>query len=84
PQVIYTRVSNVIAPDICFDVGELTLQVNLLPESVLEDRYVLCSTTNGTEVVVTPPVIDTGLSGTQYRFDWYYNGDLLVDEIAPS
>ena len=84
PQVIYARVSNVIAPNECFEVGELTLQVNLLPEVVLEEEYVLCLTTNGTEVVQTPPVIDTGLSGTQYSFQWYYNGDLVTTETAPS
>jgi gliding motility-associated-like protein len=84
PQVLYARVSNVIAPDECFDVAPLTLQVNLLPKVELEDQYVLCIVTNGTEVVETPPVIDTGLSGTQYSFEWTYNGEILVNETAPS
>jgi gliding motility-associated-like protein len=84
PQVIYARVSNSIAPDICFDIGELTLQVNLLPIVELEERYVLCARTNGSEVVITPPFIDTGLSGTAYSFQWSYNGDILPLETAPS
>ncbi|MEM9929224.1 MAG: T9SS type B sorting domain-containing protein [Bacteroidota bacterium] len=84
PQVLYARVANVVAPNECFDVGELTLQVNLLPDVVLEERYVLCTETNGTEAVQTPPVLDTGLSGTQYSFDWFYNGDLMETETAPS
>ena len=84
PQVIYARVSNSVAPEICFDVGPLTLQVNLLPQVELEDRYVLCASTNGSEAVVSPPLIDTGLSGTTYSFEWSYNGSVMANETAPS
>jgi gliding motility-associated-like protein len=84
PQVIYARVSNVVSPQECFSVAPLTLQVNLLPEIGIRDRYVLCAVTNGSEAVETPPVIDTGLSGTQYRFEWSYNGEVLPNETAPS
>ncbi|NRB36674.1 MAG: T9SS type B sorting domain-containing protein, partial [Rhodobacteraceae bacterium] len=84
PQTIYARVSNKIAPEECFDIGPVVLQVNGLPETVLEEVYVLCTTTNGTEVVETPPVIDTGLSGIDYSFEWYYNGVLLDTELGSS
>jgi gliding motility-associated-like protein len=90
PQVIYARVDNE-TPDpitgndssICFAVSELTLQVNPLPEFDLEDRYVLCINTNGTEVLSTP-LLDTELSATDYSFEWRYNGTLLVSETGPS
>ena len=61
PQIIYARVSNNIKPDECFEIAELTLQVNLLPNFDLDDRYILCLSSNGSEAVEVPTVIDTGL-----------------------
>jgi gliding motility-associated-like protein len=70
PQVIYVRVDNDTTPDsICYAVAELTLVVNPLPEFDLEDSYLLCLNTNGTEVV-SPPVLDTALSDLDYTFEW--------------
>jgi len=80
PQVIYTRVSNNLRPEECFDIAELTLRVNLLPIFDLEDRYVLCLSSNGTEVVDTPPLIDTGLSNADYDFEWSLDGSILAGE----
>ena len=68
---------------ICFAVASLTLQVNPLPEFDLADSYILCINTNGTEVL-SPLVLDTGLSDTDYSFEWSYNGDVLPTETSPS
>ena len=90
PQVIYARVDN-NATDIingndtlvCFAVAPLTLQVNRLPEFDLDDSYVLCINTNGTEVLNTP-VLDTGLSDAAYFFEWTFNGTVLASETSSS
>ncbi|WP_430467643.1 T9SS type B sorting domain-containing protein [Winogradskyella ouciana] len=66
---------------ICFAVAPLTLQVNPLPEFDLDDSYVLCINTNGTEILDVP-VLDTGLSDTDYSFEWSYNGTVLPGETG--
>ena len=82
PQVIYARVDN-DTPDgtggdssICFAIADLTLQVNPLPEFVLDPEYILCVETNGSEVL-NVPILDTGLSEGSYSFAWSLNGVLL-------
>ncbi|WP_179336317.1 T9SS type B sorting domain-containing protein, partial [Winogradskyella costae] len=90
PQVIYARVDN-DTPDgvtgndtsICYAVAEVTLQVNPLPEFNLDETYILCLNTNGTEAL-DPLVIDTGLSATDYSFEWSYNNTVLPTETGPS
>ncbi|MCC1484435.1 T9SS type B sorting domain-containing protein [Winogradskyella sp. E313] len=84
PQIIYARVSNNIAAQDCFEVVEIMLQVNLFPEFELDPLYVLCVDLNGTEVVDVPPVIDTGLSATDFSFLWTLNGAILPTETGPS
>ena len=68
---------------ICFALAPLTLQVNPLPNFDLDDSYVLCINTNGTEILDVP-VLDTGLSDTGYTFEWSYNGAVLPGETGPS
>ncbi|MCF1423277.1 hypothetical protein, partial [Mangrovimonas futianensis] len=61
PQTVWVRVDNDTTPDsICYDITTLELQVAPIPSFVLEDVYVLCTDTNGTEVVGSP-LMDTGL-----------------------
>ncbi|WP_460218351.1 T9SS type B sorting domain-containing protein [Psychroserpens sp. MEBiC05023] len=79
PQVIWARVDN-DTPDgagmdtsICYAVASLTLQVNPLPVFDLEDSYILCVDTNGTEVL-NDLILDTGLSTPTYSFTWFLNG----------
>jgi gliding motility-associated-like protein len=84
PQVLYVRVSNNLRPDVCFDVGELTLQVNLLPIFDLDDEYILCLSSNDSAVVSVPPILDTALPATDYTFEWQLNGAVLPAETAPS
>ena len=89
PQVIYARVDNDTLDgtgadtSICFAVAELTLQVNPLPLFDLEDSYILCVDTNGTEVIDVP-VLDTGLSEADYSFEWSFNGTVLPGETGSS
>ncbi|MBT8268737.1 MAG: T9SS type B sorting domain-containing protein, partial [Bacteroidia bacterium] len=74
PQMIYVRVDNDTTPDsICYAVTSLTLVVEPIPAFDLDDGYILCVDENGTEVV-SPPVLDTGLSEADYSFIWQYNG----------
>jgi len=68
---------------VCFAVAGLTLQVNPLPLFDLDDTYTLCLGTNGTEVL-DPLVIDTGLSGADYGFEWSYEGAVLAGETGPA
>lgn len=80
PQIVYARVSNNIKPDECFEIAELTLQVNPLPIFDLDESYVICLTSNGTEAVAIPPVIDVGLPDGGYTFQWSLNGMPLISE----
>jgi gliding motility-associated-like protein len=89
PQVIYVRVDN-DTPDaagmdssVCYAVAELTLRVDLNPIFSLDDSYTLCVDTNGTEVL-GPAVLDTGLSPTDYTFEWGLDGEVLPGETGPS
>lgn len=84
PQTIWVRVSNNLSPDICFEVQPVPLRVNPSPEFDLDDLYILCLTTNGTEVVPVPPVLDTGLSATDYTFEWSLDNVVLPLETNPS
>jgi len=68
---------------ICFAVASLTLQVNPIPEFNLDESYVFCINTNGTEVL-DEPILDTELSETDFNFEWSYNGTILTTEIASS
>ncbi len=84
PQIIYVRVTNNLSPDICFEVAEVTLKVNRFPEFELDEFYILCADTNGSEVVEVPPTITTGLSETDYSFEWSLNGTILSGETSSS
>ncbi|MDG1660185.1 MAG: choice-of-anchor L domain-containing protein [Winogradskyella sp.] len=84
PQTIYVRVSNNLSPDICFEVQPVPLIVNPVPEFDLEELYILCTTTNGSEVVPVPPVLDTQLSSTDFSFEWSLDGVILPTETNSS
>jgi gliding motility-associated-like protein len=81
PQEIWARVDNIDTPQsICFAIAPITLQVNPLPAFNLEPQYNICFDQNGTEVIDLA-IINTGLSDTDYTFEWSYNGTLIPDEI---
>ena len=66
-------IDNAFDSSICYDVTPLTLEVQPLPVFSLEESYILCVDTNGTEVL-NVPVLDTGLSGPDFEFEWSLNG----------
>ena len=87
PQLIIARVDNdtqvldssgtLIDSSICYETAEVTLEVNPLPVVEIEDDYLLCVDLNGTEVL-SPLVIDTGLSNTEHTFIWRDASGMLV------
>ena len=81
PQTIYARVDN--TSTICFAVAPLTLQVNPLPAFDLDPSYILCVNTNGSEAF-DPLVLDTGLSASNYGFEWSLNGTVIAGATGPS
>ena len=53
PQILYVRVTNITDPlnlESCFAVASLTLNVDQLPNSVLEEEYRLCVDSNGNPI----------------------------------
>ncbi|WNH11968.1 T9SS type B sorting domain-containing protein [Thalassobellus suaedae] len=80
-EIIYVRIDNITSNDIvCFEVGSFNIKLNPIPEIILEDNYIFCVNLNGTEEISTPPIIDTGLSNTEYQFTWYFNNVVLQNE----
>lgn len=68
---------------VCYEVAPLTLQVNPKPNFDLAESYILCIDTNGTEIL-DPLVLDTGLSDTDYSFEWTFNGEVIATETGSS
>jgi len=67
----------------CYDTTTLTLQVNPMPSFNLDDMYMICANTNGSEVI-NSPTIDTGLSAMAYNFQWYLEGVAITGATGPS
>ncbi|HKK12882.1 MAG TPA: T9SS type B sorting domain-containing protein, partial [Flavobacteriaceae bacterium] len=84
PQTIYARVDDDSTSDsVCYAITDLMLNVELSPMFDLDDSYVLCVGSNGTEVT-EPPVLDTGLSATNYSFEWSLDGMVISGETNSS
>lgn len=84
-EIIYTRIDNTSSLDAkCFDIGFFNIEVALLPETMLDNTYLLCVNTNGTEEIMTPPLIDTGLDFTKFSFKWRLNDIYLAGESQSS
>ena len=67
PETITARVTN--SSTLCY--REITFSIAVYPSSFsLADSYILCLNTNGTEVLDTPLIIDTGLPDADYDFTW--------------
>ena len=87
PQVIYVRVTNINSE--CYDITEVILKVELIPEVALDEFYRLCIDAAGNPIPaeegsVSPPLIDTGLDPGIYMFEWELNGEVLLGEIGAS
>ncbi|WP_242204256.1 T9SS type B sorting domain-containing protein [Aestuariivivens insulae] len=80
-KTIYARIDNIATSSIsCFDTGSFKIVVEPLPEISLQDQYILCVDTNGTEEILAPPIIDTGFDAVNYSFIWSLDGVVLLDE----
>ncbi|WP_084158112.1 T9SS type B sorting domain-containing protein [Gaetbulibacter saemankumensis] len=80
-ELIYVRIDNISTTEVtCFDVGSFNLIMHKNPEPILDPEYILCINTNGSEDIASPPLLDTGLSSTDYLFEWYLDGILLNSE----
>ena len=49
----------------------------------MDDEYILCVDSNGTEVV-GPPLLDTGLSDADYSFEWSLDGAVIAGATSSS
>ena len=88
PQVIFARVDNntqiidstgtLVDSSVCFETASLVLEVGSLPFIDVDDEYVLCVDTNGTEVL-GPLEITTGLSNLDYDFIWRDDTGVIVE-----
>lgn len=91
PQVIYVRVTNndsQYEPK-CYAVVEMMIEVEQLPEVILDDQYRLCVDENGNPIPEeegseSPPVIDTGLDPVLFTFVWEMDGVIIIGETGPS
>jgi len=83
PETVYFRIENNANND-CFEVGSFNIILNLRPDVELDEAYILCVDTNGTEEIMVPPTIDTGLDIMNYGFIWYLNGNILPVETGSS
>ena len=91
PQVIFARVDNntqivdntgtLVDSSVCYETAPLTLMVNPLPYIDIEDEYVICINTNGTEVL-GPLEITTGLPDSDYIFIWRDDTGTVVETAS--
>ena len=74
-QTIYIRVQPLA--NACYQIAQLNILVNPVPEIQIEDEYVICLASNDTiiqpieAVFLSTPPIDTQLNPAQYTFQWY-------------
>ena len=91
PQVIFARVDNntqiidhtgtLVDSSVCYETAPLILKVNPLPYIDIDDEYVMCVDTNGTEVL-GPLEITTGLSDSDYTFIWRDDTGTIVETAS--
>ncbi|WP_310554498.1 T9SS type B sorting domain-containing protein [Flavobacterium sp.] len=78
---VWVRLTNNTIANPCFDVVELKLNVNLLPNVQLAPEYFICSDyEKGT--ILNPATLDTGLTSANYNFAWTLNGVATGGNIA--
>ena len=91
PQEIFARVDNntqvigqtgtLVDSSVCYETAPVILKVNPLPYIDIDDEYVICVDTNGTEVVGALE-ITTGLSDFDYIFIWKDDTGTIVETAS--
>ena len=91
PQVIFARVDNntqiidqtgtLVDSSVCYETAPLILLVNPIPFIDIDDEYILCVDTNGTDVL-EPLEITTGLSDLEYIFIWRDAAGTVVETAS--
>jgi gliding motility-associated-like protein len=91
PQEIFARVDNntqvigqtgtLVDSSVCYETAPVILKVNPLPYIDIDDEYVICVDTNGTEVVGALE-ITTGLSDFNYIFIWKDDTGTIVETAS--
>ncbi len=84
---IYARVTNTDTG--CYALAVVDLKVIQLPVIAFQDSYRLCLDAEGNPLMeefgeVSPPLLDTGLGGSDYIFIWQLDGLILFDETSGS
>lgn len=84
-EIIIVRVDNITTNKVeCFDINSFNIAVNLFPDFELDEDYILCVDTNGTEEIIGPPIIETALDILNYSFVWSVDGNVLPLETGSS
>lgn len=79
-QTIWVRVENSNPHTPCFDVTPIQIQVERLPEPIVPAYpFVLC-VDYGETISNNTIVLDSGINGVGYQFEWYRNGILISGE----
>lgn len=73
---VWIRVANNRVTTACFDVVELKLIINLLPNPQLLSEYFICED-YASGALVTPATINSGVTGSNYSFEWTVDGILF-------
>jgi gliding motility-associated-like protein len=78
---IWIRASNNTIPNSCFAVVELKLIVNPLPNIQLDTEYFICED-YATGTLLNPATLNTGLSASNYIFEWTLDGNTFGGNTA--
>lgn len=70
---VWVRVTNRTTSNPCFAYTEVKLVINPLPEPHLGNEYFICEDYE-TGTILNTATIDTGISGSNYLFEWTLNG----------
>ena len=79
-QEIWVRVVNTSTANGCPDITSFLLQVEPLPEPVLEGGFICVDFETGE--LLDSYILDSGLSAVQYSFEWYRDGGLVAGASA--
>ena len=71
---VWIRVAGNLLPNLCFDVVELKLLVNPLPNPKLKPEYFICEDYE-TGTLLNSATLDTGLSVVNCDFEWTHDGN---------